>query len=258
MATSDRSETQARTLVLWDIDHTLIETRGVGRTIYDRAFRAATGDPLAKLAGSSGRTEPDIIRETLRINDVEPTDEMVATLVQALIQGYDDAREELASTGRVLPGARETLAAVAAEPSLHQAVLTGNLRAVSRIKLAVFQLDQYLDLDSGAYGDDDASRPALVAITQRRAMERTGTPFDNGHTVLIGDTPSDVLAALTAGVRVIAVASGKSSEDELRAAGAVTVISGLTQPGQVTQLVTNPWLPQGNDDLSPGPFATSE
>jgi phosphoglycolate phosphatase-like HAD superfamily hydrolase len=153
---------------------------------------------------------------------------MVGKLAAALTQGYEDARDELATTGRALPGARETLATLAADPSVHQAVLSGNLRAVSRIKLEVFGLDQYLDLDSSAYGDDNPSRSALVALAQRRAAEHTGTPFDNAHTVLIGDIPNDVQAALTAGVRIIAVASDKSSARDLHRAGATEVLTGLT------------------------------
>lgn len=50
-------------LVLWDIDHTLIETRGVGFAIYQRAFAAATGRAFDKRADISGRTELDIMRE---------------------------------------------------------------------------------------------------------------------------------------------------------------------------------------------------
>ena len=218
-----------RTLVLWDIDHTLIETRGVGRAIYDRAFPTATGKPLAKLAQIAGRTELDIMAESLRVNGIEPTDEAVQILAAALVQGYEDAREELATTGRALPGARETLERLAADPSVHQGILTGNLRDVARIKLEVFGLDQYLDFDSSAYGDDHAERPELVKIARQRAEERTGATFDKANVVLIGDTPNDVKAALTAGVRVIAVASGKSSEDELRAAGAAWVIPDLSQ-----------------------------
>ncbi|MGH3925866.1 MAG: haloacid dehalogenase, partial [Pseudonocardiaceae bacterium] len=82
VSTPDRSP---RTLVLWDIDHTLIETRGVGRAIYERAFLAATGRPLTNLATIAGRTELDIMRETLRLNGIEPTDVAVRALVDALI-----------------------------------------------------------------------------------------------------------------------------------------------------------------------------
>lgn len=53
-----------RLLVLWDLDHTLIAARGVGRAIYERAFPAATGTPLATaVASMSGRTELDIMAE---------------------------------------------------------------------------------------------------------------------------------------------------------------------------------------------------
>lgn len=51
-------------------------------------------------------------------------------------------------------------------------------------------------------------------------------------------TPKDVEAALTAGVRVIAVASGKSDEAELAQAGAAVIVSDLTHTATVVQLVT--------------------
>jgi phosphoglycolate phosphatase len=215
--------------VLWDVDHTLIETRGVGRAIYDRAFPIVTAKPLAELASVSGRTELDIMAETLRINGIQPTDEMVATLAAALIQGYEDARDELRTVGRALPGAHDVLASLAKEPAIHQSVLTGNLREVARIKLETFGLDGYLDLASGAYGDDDSDRPKLVALAQQRAAERTGVVFGNDATVLVGDTPKDVEAGLAAGVRVIGVATGKTSVQELRHAGAHDVTSDLKE-----------------------------
>jgi phosphoglycolate phosphatase len=62
--------------------------------------------------------------------------------------------------------------------------------------------------------------------------------FDNQHTVLIGDTPKDVEAALAAGVRIIAVASGKSDETQLAQAGAPVTVSDLTNTATVVQWVT--------------------
>lgn len=209
-----------RLLLLWDVDHTLIETRGVGFAIYQRAFPAATGRPLTELAKVSGRTELDIMRETLRINGMEPTDEAVKRLATALVQGYEDARDELASRGRALPGAHDTLTELAANDAMFQTLLTGNLREVARIKLEVFGLDGFLDLEAGAYGDDHQERTELVAIAQQRAGEWAGVEFGNEATVLIGDTPNDVAAGLAAGVRVIGVATGKTGLEELREAGA--------------------------------------
>lgn len=218
-----------RLLVLWDVDHTLIETRGVGRAIYDGAFLAATGRPLAELAQISGRTELDIMAESLRMNGLEPSADAVARLAAALVQGYETARRELATTGRALPGAEDTLAALAQEPAIYQTVLTGNLRAVARVKLEVFGLDGYLDLASGAYGDDDSDRSKLVHIAQQRAAQRAGMTFGNDVTVLIGDTRNDVQAGLAAGVHVVAMATGKTSAEALREAGARAVVADLTE-----------------------------
>lgn len=238
MARRDTASQPPHILVLWDIDHTLIETRGVGRTIYERVFPAVTGKPLQQLAEVAGRTELVIMHDTLQLHDVEPTDATMRRLAAALVQGYEDARMELATTGRVLPGAKEALAALAADRRVLQAVLSGNLREVSRIKLEVFGLDSYLDLAGSAYGDDHTERPELVAIAQQRAAEQMGSSFDKQHTVLIGDTPKDVEAALTAGVRVIAVASGKNNETELTQAGAQAAVADLRNTAAVVQLVT--------------------
>jgi phosphoglycolate phosphatase-like HAD superfamily hydrolase len=189
----------------------------------------ATGRPLTELASVSGRTELDIMAETLRINGIQPTDGMVAKLAAALVRGYEDAREELRTVGRALPGAHDVLASLVDKPAIHQSVLTGNLREVARIKLEIFDLDGYLDLASGAYGDDDSDRPKLVSLAQQRAAERTGVVFGNDATVLVGDTPRDVEAGLAAGIRVIGVATGKTSAEELREAGAHDVASNLEE-----------------------------
>lgn len=239
MAGRDTASQPPHILVLWDIDHTLIETRGVGRAIYERVFPAVTGKPLRQLAEVAGRTELVIMHDTLQLHDLEPTEQMMRHLADALVQGHDDARQELATTGRALPGAKETLAALATDTRVHQAVLSGNLRDVSRIKLEVFGLDPYLDLASSAYGDDHTERPELVAIAQQRATERMAITFDNQHTVLIGDTPKDVEAALMAGVQVIGVASGKSNEVELTQAGAPFTVPDLTHTATVIRLVTD-------------------
>lgn len=231
-----------RLLVLWDLDHTLIETRGLGRAIYQRAFPAATGTPLTTLASVSGRTELDIMAESLRLNSIPPTDDMITRLARALVRGYQDARDELRTVGRALPGAHDTLANLAHDPTVHQSVLTGNLRDVARIKLEVFHLDHYLDLDAGAYGDDDPERPKLVAIAQQRATERTGVIFDSDTTVMIGDTPNDVKAGLTAGVRVIGLATGKTSTQELQGAGTPHTAANLTE----CQLILNRLIHDNN------------
>jgi phosphoglycolate phosphatase-like HAD superfamily hydrolase len=92
-----------RLLVLWDIDHTLLQSRGVGREMYERAVPAAFGVPFRELADVSGRTEPDIIAETLVLHGIEPTEATTAQLARALSEQYEAGRVELAARGRPLP-----------------------------------------------------------------------------------------------------------------------------------------------------------
>lgn len=216
-------------LVLWDIDHTLIETRGVGGRIYADAFRKVTGQRLEEMPALSGRTEPVIFREALKVHDIADTGDLYRQFAAEQARGYAEGMDELRRQGRALPGALDALRELADRPDIIQSVLTGNTREASEIKLRTFDLDRYLDLDIGAYGTDDDTRANLVKIARQRATAARGIPFDPATTVLIGDTPNDVIAARDGGARIIAVATGSDSAADLAAAGADTVLDDLTR-----------------------------
>lgn len=239
---SGQSRTSPKVLVLWDIDHTLIESRGVGPALYRRAFLAATGRELETYPIVAGRTELGISSEMLRLHGLESNEGAVRTLIEALVREFQLARSHLARVGRALPGAKETLALLAAEPSVHQSVLTGNVRALAQIKLETFGLDCFLDLDSGAFGDESCNRADLVRLAQQRANARTGHKFADTATVLIGDSPNDIRAGREAGVRVIAVATGASTAEQLSAAGGDPVIFDLTDQFRTKSLIVNPQM----------------
>lgn len=109
--------------------------------------------------------------------------------------------------------------------------MSGNIRPVSEIKLQVFGLDRHILWDLGAYGEEDDARAELVRLALKRANASAA------ETVLIGDTPADVDGAHANGVRVIAVASGRSDEVALRDTGAETVLSDLLDSDLLVKLV---------------------
>jgi phosphoglycolate phosphatase-like HAD superfamily hydrolase len=238
----DTTVTTAR-LILWDIDHTLIETGGVGSEVFRDAFEQVTGRKIEKLADVTGRTEPIIFRETLEMYGIEDPGDYFPKFVQAQAEGYRSRAEEMRRRGRVLPGAREALESLAAIPDVHQTVLTGNPRPSADAKLSIFGLATLLDGDTGAYGDDDAVRANLVDIARQRAHEQTGITFTEKTTVIIGDSPSDVDAALKGGAQIIAVASGNTPAEELQAAGATTILSDLADTAAVKRALarSGPW-----------------
>jgi phosphoglycolate phosphatase len=215
-------------LILWDIDHTLMETGGVGSEVYAAAFQKVTGRPLEQMADVSGRTEPVIFRETLALHGIEDPGNLFTRFADEQARGYAERANELRHRGRALPGAAHALTVLASRDDVLQSVLTGNTRLSAQIKLSTFGLDTHLDLDAAAYGTDSDQRADLVHIARQRATQHTGHTFGPDSTVLIGDTPADVTAAHDGAARIIAVATGDFSTSDLAAAGATTVLTDLT------------------------------
>ena len=71
-------------LVLWDIDHTLIENNGVNKETYALAFKLLTGHEAEHRARTDGRTEPEIMDDMLTLHGIAPTADQVARMPQAL------------------------------------------------------------------------------------------------------------------------------------------------------------------------------
>lgn len=123
---------------------------------------------------------------------------------------------------------------------VYQSVLTGNIRAVAEVKLAALGLRDRLDLCIGAYGDDHEDRTELVQVARRRAAGvhgRSGAAFAGTATVVIGDTPLDIAAALAAGARAIGVATGSYAAADLTAAGAHAVLPSLADTALVLDAI---------------------
>jgi phosphoglycolate phosphatase len=219
-------------LVLWDVDHTLIENGGVSKETYALAYELLTGVVPNRRPQTDGRTDPTIMRELFASNGRDFTGAYEERLFSTLVEAMERKAPELARRGYALPGVKAVLATLSENPTVVQSVLTGNIRENARAKLMPFGLDKYLDLDVGGYGSDDTARPRLVAVAQRRASEKYGGVFDRESTVLVGDTSRDVEAGLKGGALVIGVATGTESEAALRQAGAHEVLPNLVDTGR--------------------------
>ena len=218
-------------LALWDVDYTLVSADGLGTRLYEVVFREMFGRELTAVAPKAGRTDRAIIGDTLALAGVSRVwvDAFLAALARAAADGA--VRAEV----RPLAGASDAVAALASA-GIRQSVLTGNIRPLAALKLRLAGLGEHLDLDVGAYGDVHEVRAELVAVARRAAREAYGTDFSGSSTVLIGDTPLDVEAALAAGARVVAVATGSYPAADL--AGAHVVLPDLTDPARVLAAVT--------------------
>jgi phosphoglycolate phosphatase len=232
-------------LVLWDVDYTLVSADGLGTRLYEVVFREMFGRELTAVAPKAGRTDRAIVGDTLALSGMSPAylDAFLATLARVAADG--------AVPGPVQPmaGAAAAVAALAsfggvasfgrlASDRVRQSVLTGNVRPLAALKLRRAGLGEHLDLDAGAYGDAHEVRADLVTVARRAARQVYRADFAGRATVLVGDTPLDVEAALATGAAAVAVATGSYAAADLAAAGAHVVLPDLTDTARVLAAVT--------------------
>jgi phosphoglycolate phosphatase-like HAD superfamily hydrolase len=168
----------------------------------------------------------------------------VDAFIAELTRRAPELQATVAARGHALPGAAAALAAVAdLGPAVVQSVLTGNVPATARAKLAAVGLDAHLDLDVGAYGDHHEVRAELVHLARARACAAYGREFSGQATVLVGDTPLDVEAALATGARAVGVATGGPAAAALAAAGADAVLPDLTDTAAAVAAITGAAAP---------------
>jgi phosphoglycolate phosphatase len=222
-------------LLLWDVDHTLIENSGVSKAVYARAFEMMAGRSPEVQPGTDGRTDYEIMRNLFAANRAVFTAEDEASYQSALVEAMRALHARLMRDGFMPPGVSAVLKAVSQIPGIVQSVLTGNIRTNAEAKLALLgEHARVLDLDVGGYGSDDVRRPRLVGAAQRKASQKYSAAFGPSSTVLVGDTERDVEAALEGGALIVAVATGVTSQAQLRQAGAHVVLPDLADaPGFV-------------------------
>lgn len=232
-------------LVLWNIDLTLIDVAKVLRPAYADAFRKVTGRPLVQLPQLAGRTESEAFFDALAQNAGglrdDESERLAAPFSAELATALNSRRNLLSAQGQLLPGAGESLAAVARVDGVVQSVLTGSSRPTAVLKLRAFRLDRYLDLTVGGFaGSDPYPKGALLERVRQRAEEKYKTRFPGRATIYVADSPRDVDAAKLSGALSVAVASGRASSGALRDAGADLVLPDLTDTSALLNLILSP------------------
>lgn len=222
----------ARPLALFDIDGTLLVAGDPDHIpcleealseVFDRPV-TLDGVPLG------GNQELAIAREAARRTGVGDDEidvllpEVMTELGRRFLERVGDRRH------RLLPGAPAAVAALAGA-GWDLGLLSGGARAVSLAKMRAAGLADHFPF--GAFGDDHEDRAALVPVALSAGTAHHGGHHSPDRTVLVGDTPRDVDAALRAGCGVVAVATGRFGVAELAGHGAQVVLADLSDAAEV-------------------------
>lgn len=231
-------------LILFDIDRTLLETDAAGMACLLDAGRSLFG-PSFTIDGVpfGGRLDPLIIREILAASGVEHTRERAL----AMRRGYHERMTGLMArpgSARALPGTAALVAELAAMgDDLVLGLLTGNFEETGRLKLgaAGFDADAF---PVRVWGDespfDPPAREHLPPVGVERYAAMKGHRPDPEDVVIIGDTVHDVACGLANGCRVLGVATGHDSADNLARAGAHRVVESLSDTQGIKAWLTAP------------------
>lgn len=226
-----------KTLLLFDIDGTLITTGGAGFRSMRRAIEDELGVPRA-LEGVpvAGRTDSIILRDALAALDGRVLDLPLRDRIQQRYAGYlaDELRATDGGPG-VFPGVVPLLDTLTGDERFDLALLTGNFSQTAEIKLGYYDLWRYFPW--GVFGEDAVDRIDLLPVGYRRYTERTGRVADGARTVIIGDTPHDVACARAGNARVVCVTTGQFDRDALVAAGADVVFHELSDVEAVIEVL---------------------
>jgi len=202
-------------LLLWDIDGTLVDTDRAG----ERALLHAVRD-LYQLDWKNqlpidlrGRTDRYIFTELLNHIGHEVGLDEENRLRDAYLSLLATTLPE--GKGRLHPGIQAALDAIHAHPEIHQGLLTGNLEEGARLKLSHLGIWRYFEF--GAFANDSANRNELGPFALRRARALLGIDFSPRNVFIIGDTPHDIACGKAIGAKTIAVATGTFSVAELEA-----------------------------------------
>ncbi len=221
-------------LILFDIDGTLLWSRGAARRAFLRAMLEVygTAGPIATHE-FGGKTDPQIARELLRLDGF--SDARIESGFVSLWSAYvRELRSELLVPGQeavALPGVPRLIAALQESGEALAGLVTGNIEEGATLKLASAALHSAFRF--GAYGSDSERREALPPLAVRRARELAGLEFRGRDIIVIGDTPADMVCGQSLGVHALGVTTGTFNEASLWRAGAHTVFADLSDTAAV-------------------------
>jgi phosphoglycolate phosphatase-like HAD superfamily hydrolase len=200
-------------LVLFDIDGTLIATGGAGEKAFGQVCHAEFG-----IAGAgaklhfAGRTDPAIVRDFFGHHSIEPSQGNFQRFFDRYVFHLDHMLGQL--NGRVLPGVHEWIEELRALPQPPViGLLTGNILLGAQLKLSHYAL--WGGFVMGAFGDDHEDRNELARIAYARGRKRLGKNLRGEEILVIGDTPRDIECARAIDARVLAVATGQYTVEQL-------------------------------------------
>ncbi len=210
-------------LVLFDVDGTLLLTAGAGTRAMAGAFLDVFGleDALeaSRRVPMAGRTDPLIARDVAREAGLADAtvEEGMPRFWECYVRKLRAELEVPDPRRRLMPGVRPLLDALRSRAGVRVGLLTGNIERGAWAKLEAFGLASYFE--TGGFASDHSDRSEIARIARERAERRFGRAFRAEEVAVVGDTDHDVLCARANGYRTVIASCGSVPRERIEAAG---------------------------------------
>lgn len=210
-------------LVLFDLDGTLINAGGAGRTALCKAMEDLYGvKPQFEHSLISGRTDLDnfslvygLIKKGKKPTAAEMKKITAKYLELLPIEVHSAVRSK---HYEVFDGAEKFLKLLAKEKDVVIGLGTGNLEKGAFIKLEPSKLASFFTV--GGFGEDGHTREDMLKAAVKRAEKKFKTKFSPDQVYVIGDTHHDICAAKNLGFHSAAIVTGFGDPQRLQRAAA--------------------------------------
>ena len=207
MATADD-----RPAVLVDVDGTLVDTNYFHAVAWWRAFQEIGEEvPMSRIHPLIGMGSDQLVQRLIGRDSEEASD--------AHSRRYEEFKKEI----KAFPKAADLLAELDRRGARVVLATSSDEKDLERLREAI-GADDAIDA-AVSKGDVAHSKPAPDIF--EAALKKFD--LDPDATLVVGDTPWDVLAADKLGIKVVCVLTGGATREQLQEAGAVAVFEDVAE-----------------------------
>lgn len=218
---------------LFDIDGTLIWSGGAGQAALQDAMEKEFGISNPETVPVHGLTDRVIASSLFACHGIDDSFDNWRRFIAAYLRALPKKLPE--REGCILPGVSQLLEQLSQRSDVALGLLTGNVPDGARIKLEFYGL--YDRFHFGGFGENHHRREDVATEALQAARNHLDGQVDVSRTFVIGDTPNDVRCGRHIEARVVAVSTGKHSNDELCAAEPDLLLEDFSDPSPLLEML---------------------
>lgn len=203
-------------LLIWDIDGTLIQVKGMGKSALNITFFELYGVKNAfENINMAGMLDSVVLKNAYEIYSIKcfDNDKFFDMYCKILSENIEALKPSIAYSGVI-----ELMEHLSGSGEFCSVLGTGNIERGARIKLSVDNMNRFFPV--GGFGDEEVERWQIIEEAVNKSRKHFNTDFLNSNIYIIGDTPKDVECGKILGLKTIGIATGHHTKVQLEKCGA--------------------------------------